>query len=546
MSDHSGDGVSSGARLHFYTVVRRAFDVVRHAAFPIVLILVGTWGAERRELVVLIVVGIAVGLFVLGLAGSYVWWRRFTYQLSGEGLFLRWGIFVRKERFLSPVRVQRIATKAGPVMRALGVVTLHIETAGGSGEPEVDLPAITEAAAADIRRRLEAERTAGAGAGATAGAPSGATAAGTGQHGAAPGAGEFAAGRPSQGTAAAGPRGTPPEATRGKAPRAFVLGFRELLVAGMTSGGVLGAMALVFGLYYEAQQVGPWIEELVHWLFALFGGGVAAYAGLFGMLLVLGWIVSTAGHVEAFWRFTVRRDGDRLLTTRGLMARRTAELEVHRVHSVVVNEGIVRGLLGRATVKVGVAGQSTTEGAHGTKLLPIVRAADVPQVLATVLPEYTYPLDELERAEHRVPSRARLPYALRGLVWTAPPAIVAAVLLSLPLLGALALAGPVWLLFCRREGAACVTPELFAVRRRIGARRTFLVGRRHVQAFERARSPLDTSLGLATTKILAVTPTVHARLPGMAFEQVTELEEAFRDGLGAPAPAGLGGRTRWA
>ena len=142
-------------------------------------------------------------------------------------------------------------------------------------------------------------------------------------------------------------------------------------------------------------------------------------------VVLLAWLLSTAGAVLAFAGFTIARDDDRLRVSRGLLARREATVPVARVQAVRVVEGVLRAPFGLATVRAEVAGYAR-EAAAAQTLFPLLRRAEVEPFLVALLPELADGIDGLEGPPRRALRRYVLPpaalvLALAVAAWIAVP-----------------------------------------------------------------------------------------------------------------------------
>ncbi|MEO0325808.1 MAG: PH domain-containing protein, partial [Myxococcota bacterium] len=88
-------------------------------------------------------------LAVLGAttALSLLEYVRTSYRLTEDALELSTGVLTRRVRRIPLDRIQDLTTEATPLRRALGVVTVTVETAGSAGA-EARLDAVAPAAAA--------------------------------------------------------------------------------------------------------------------------------------------------------------------------------------------------------------------------------------------------------------------------------------------------------------------------------------------------------------------------------------------------------------
>lgn len=79
-------------------------------------------------------------------------WIRWRYEVSEDEVYLRHGLIIRKRVLIPMTRVQHVDTKAGPLLRAFGLSTVTVATAGG----EHEIPALSDAVADRLRDRIAA------------------------------------------------------------------------------------------------------------------------------------------------------------------------------------------------------------------------------------------------------------------------------------------------------------------------------------------------------------------------------------------------------
>lgn len=79
-------------------------------------------------------------------------WLRWRYQVSEDEIYLRHGLWIRKRTLIPMTRVQHVDTKAGPLLRAFGLSTVTVATAGG----EHEIPALSDEVADSLRDRIAA------------------------------------------------------------------------------------------------------------------------------------------------------------------------------------------------------------------------------------------------------------------------------------------------------------------------------------------------------------------------------------------------------
>src|ERR687895_1603288 len=142
-------------RLHPVGMLLAALGTIRRwigaAAFPGVAALInGQFGMRTLFLVLLIAVLISAFSAVWGVLS----WRATTYRVSGGAFHLKQGVLQKSERSLPLERIQSVDTVQGVVQRVFGVVGVRIEAAGGGGEPEISLSALSRPAAGALREKL--------------------------------------------------------------------------------------------------------------------------------------------------------------------------------------------------------------------------------------------------------------------------------------------------------------------------------------------------------------------------------------------------------
>lgn len=448
--------MSETCKLHMYAVFSRSFSAIQGIALPILFALVLTRTASFSVLRMLLTILVILLLWLAAVAYNYIWWRCFTYCADDSGLSLNWGIFIKRHRFASLSRVQRVTTQAGPIMRLLGLNALRIETAGGSDEPEIYLPAVRLCEADRLQQLLN----------------------------------------PGSKTEEAG---LAPEADPGTpAEPCFTMRISDMIIAGMTSGGIFAGMVFWVAIYGEFSSIID--DSLLERFYAVFPNMFAMFAVLLGAIMIISWIASSLLHIESFWGFTAVRNGKHISISRGLLTRRSTELEVSRIHTLTIVESPVRSLFGRAVVKASVVGQSSNEGMDSAKLFPMIRRKDLNAALENLLPEYSH-----SSRLQRPPASALWLYMLRAVVPVLICAGAAAWYFSLPWLLLLTGIPAAWALLMHRDSGWLVEDRMAVFRGRIWARRTVRILHRRIQAVELQYGPLERQMKLGTVRLAAVT-----------------------------------------
>src|ERR687887_1735642 len=335
----AADAPRAGAarRLHPLSPVFLAVREGRRL-WPIALLVLA-----RRELWLLVLAG-----GVLAAAVVAEWLRR-TYTLGPSAMRVEEGVLARKRRLLPFDRIQQVDLVRKPLHRLLGVATLRVETAGGSGGSEVDLEVIALAEAERLRATLLRARA--------------------------------AALQGPAGTAAAPAPARPAE-------RVLVrLSPGQVALAGLTSMRGAAALALFGSVFQEAPR--SLLDRLTSRIdpqaLAPSTAPALAVAALLVVALLLG--LAAASSLVTDFGFVLARGGDNLVVRRGLLERREAVVPLARVQVVRVDESLLRRWLGFAAVRIqsaGRAGRGDATAGHLT--VPILPGARIDQLLGEVLP----------------------------------------------------------------------------------------------------------------------------------------------------------------
>jgi putative membrane protein len=391
--------------------------------------------------------GVAGVMAVLGIAASagvsWVTWRHKSYWLDDVALHYRSGVFTPDESVVPRARVQAVDTARGPLQRLFGVVELRVQVAGASEEEEIVLTAVTHEEAARLRAAL----------------------------------------------------GQPAPAE----PDAHVrLGRRRLLLAALTSPQIsvaLSAVAGVYALVNDAVDVRRDGEGLVSQLDSVQAVAIAA-----AVVLGAAYLLAFLAAIVVFAGFEVERDAKVLRIRRGLLERRAQSIPLARVDGIVIVEGLVRGPLGLATLRLESAAHGGEASASRT-LLPLVRRRDAEAVIAELVPALAVASGELERPPRRALRRFVMPSAIGWAVLGAVP-VVAVSTAAWPAVPALALLGAFMGLRDYRGAGVRLAGDIVIVREVRLARRTLLARRQRLQKHAVRRPALKARAALADLRIV--------------------------------------------
>ncbi|WP_212936699.1 PH domain-containing protein [Bacillus hominis] len=301
---------------------------------------------------------------------SAVKWYFKVYWVENNILHIKHGVFVKKESYLNKDRVQNISTSSNIIYQMLGLTKLNIEVAGGGTEPEVMLAGIKEDEAKELIALLHKERSV--------------------------------------------VTEEVPAAEESKT--VYQLTTKEILFASITSG----RFGLVFSglllIYSEFNEFLPkWLINKVEAY--VMDNGVYELIVMAAILMVVSWVVSTAGYALKYANFKIERNGNEIRIVQGLFEKKEFVLKLHRIQAITVKEGILRQPFGYCSVEVEVI-QSIESAGNEVMLHPFMRKQDVQQLLTYLQLPY-----EMEDEIVHLPKAALRRYIIMGWVTSAVLAV---------------------------------------------------------------------------------------------------------------------------
>lgn len=229
-------------------------------------------------------------LFIMAIFSAIKWYFK-VYWVENNIVHIKHGVFVKKESYLNKERVQNISTSSNIIYQVLGLTKLNIEVAGGGTEPEVMLAGIREEEAKELISLLHKERSVV----------------------------------------------TEEEPATAENKTIYQLTAKEILFASITSG----RFGLVFSglllIYTEFNQFLP--EWLINKVEAyVMDNGVYELIVMAAILMVISWIISTAGYALKYANFKIERKGNEIRIVQGLFDKKEFVLKLHRIQAITVKE----------------------------------------------------------------------------------------------------------------------------------------------------------------------------------------------------------------
>jgi putative membrane protein len=359
--------MSSDHRLHPASIIFNLGAQAKELLVPGLIVLLGARSSDDSRWQIWAMFLLVPYCFIA--IGRYISYR---YRYETNELVIRSGLIFRNERHIPYGRIQNLDAIQNLFHRWLGVVTVRLETGGGS-EAEATMSVLPTAALEEMRQRVFEGR------GRVAAEPA-----------------ETGASEDVQ-PVTARPDVAPAEV--------LALSPRELMIAGLIENRGMVLVAALFGVIWEAGLLEGVFDRLLgenttaapfrRVFRSIFGAGAFPWreAGLmfvaFTAMLVAIRLFSMVWGLTRLYGFRLTRTGEDLRSEYGLFTRVVATVPMRRIQTLTVFEGPWHQLFGWAAVRV------TTAGGHGGGeaaaqrewLAPIIDRGRVLAFLREVLPE---------------------------------------------------------------------------------------------------------------------------------------------------------------
>lgn len=501
-------------RLHPATIaiefVRRLWNMAYYIAIAVFLRLAGEESDEPRWVDYVI-----IGLTLIGVIGAVLRYISFRYAVVGEHLIVRSGILARQHRTIPIAKIQNIDFQRTILHRALGVVDIKIETAGGA-KPEGDLSALSVPAADDLKADLLRRRAAAHAR--SADEPDDAATPST--------------------TAAAESSETPERVLWAATPR-------DLLLAGATENRIGVIFAGIAGLYYTFQQVlfrhlQPLLDTVSDALGAASTFTIALLVIALGIVLVgIGWLLSIVLTYAQFYDFKLTEEDRRLRRKHGLFTQVESVVPLRRVQMLRLVAPPLRRLIRRKTILADTASSIAAQGetSGGTPICPLLHQNTTDSFCRHVFADLAY--DELNwrQVSPRTIQRFAVRLILVGGIAVGALAYAWDVraLWALPAL----LGAAIYLGWLRYRGLGYAEQgDYVATRAGVLTRREWIVPVGKVQAVYVNANPFQRRLGLANLEIhtAGATFTSGAAVPDLPLDEAIRLQEKLSRAAHAAGP----------
>lgn len=406
---------------------------------------------------------------ILALVSGIVKWRTFVYWFEDGELRIKYGLFVKKKRYIPFERIQSLNYNEGIFHRIFGLVKVQVETAGSKDrKPEVELTAIRKSAADVIELEMRRAKN--------------------------------------QVNEQMNDEQSLIEEV--SVPTIYHMSIRDLLILAITSGGIGVVLSGVAAIISQLSDIIPY-EEIFSELadFAKIGAFLVALTVI--VSLILAWFVSFVITLINYYEYTVRIEDEKLIITKGLIEKKRITLPLNRIQAIRIVENPVRQLFGYATVVVESAGGNGGEGNDKKiTLFPLIQKQDCLGTLEQLFPQLNWRPEFIYS-----PERARPFFYRIDFVWLIP--IIGACsyflypygLLSLLLMPLTILIG-IWQ---HKSAGYMIDGKQLTMQYRVFSRTTFFMEKKRIQSIETTQTYFQKRKGVTSVKA-----TVMSGMTGMA------------------------------
>ncbi len=357
--------------------------------------------AYQGELVNKLLIGGAGFVIILTTASILSYWF-FRYRILTDSVLIRQGVINKKQLDIKFERIQGINIEQNVIYRYLGLVTLNFDTAGSIGN-EGNLPAVTQTFADSLRLQIN-------------------------------------------GNSGTGDTSRTSSVTTSNA--LLRLTWHDMIRIGLTDRRALILFAFA-GPFFERisddveQIIIEWVEIAAGFGLHLDASNAVSIAVLIVMVIVIILVViSIAAAFLRFYNFELTLDHNTLRSVGGLFTRHEHSMNLGKIQTLRLQQGIVQALLGRHRM---TAHQAMSGGRQRTKKvfdIPVVTAELADQLRKRLLAPES---GNLSQDPKSAPFVSVSPYYMRsGILFLGLlPALIATIALA-PQLGIYSLLILLW------------------------------------------------------------------------------------------------------
>jgi len=429
-------------KLSFASVAIDAVSTFRAFLVPLVIMLVANFSKFTLDISSpgfwssLALIGFWSVVILFSLLFSIIRWWTYYYWFEDAELRVKYGVFIKKKRYIPFERIQTLNYHESIIHRIFGLVKVEVETASSSeGEAEVVLTALTREAADQIEQEMRKAKQ------------------------------QFGVTEELE-----------PVEQASAVTAMYTMSTKDLLVLASTSGGIGVIISGLLAVVSQISDIIPY-DKIYGELATLAKYGVLIISLIILSLFVIGWIASVILTYLKYYSFTVVVQEENLIITRGLLEKKRVTIPLKRVQAIKIVENPFRQLFNYATVSIESAGSNGRE--DSMVIFPLIKLTKLQAPLTELFPHY-----EWQQQFIPAPRRSQPFFYRVDFIWVLP--VVAGLsyflmpwgLLSLVIIPATIGLG-IWQ---HRTAAYALTGKQLTLRYRIFSRVTFFVEKHRIQS----------------------------------------------------------------
>lgn len=413
------------------------------------------------ELIPLAVMTILTILYLFN--GIIKWWT-FVYWFEDDELRVKYGLLVKKKRYIPFDRIQSFNYKEGIFHRVFGLVQVMVETAGSTdGKPEVILTAITKEAANQIEqvtRKVKQTKM--------------------------------------EGVLEDEDGVDILEKDSNDHQQRIILKMKvkDLIILASTSNGIGVVLAGVAAVLSQFSEFIPY-ERIFEEVSSLIKFGVVVVAITIFAALFIAWLISVIITFINYYDYTVIEEDERITITRGLLEKKRITIPLNRIQAIKIIESPLKQIFGYSSVVVESASAGYGEKDKKMTLFPLISKREVYNTLRDLVPAF-----EWEQPLTKPPKKAKPFFYRIDFLWLVPIIALSSYfwfpygLLSILIIIPVILIG-LWQY--KTTGFAIKGNQLTIVYRGI-SRVTFVVEKKRIQAMQSKQSYFQKRKNIASVQ----------------------------------------------
>lgn len=157
-----------------------------------------------------------------------------------------------------------------------------------------------------------------------------------------------------------------------------------------TSGGVGVVFSTSAAFISQFDEIIPFDKVFSGFEHVLEASLIFITIGVLGAF-ILAYLIATIGIVLKYGHFTLKKNGEELVISRGLLERRQITIPIKKIQAIRISENLLRQPLGLASVYIEYAGGSAKDLENARIMLfPIIKKSHLQGLLEQFIPGYQY------------------------------------------------------------------------------------------------------------------------------------------------------------